>query len=122
MTPDLPDKITVASPITDFTVDVYVLGRAYPTEAQARAAWQRAAELTLEDAGSTRLRDPADPTGPARYVVWLAFGADGWKRIEPYTRGGDRWEVDGGLAAHLIRTRIEHALAGEKSWRTERPT
>jgi hypothetical protein len=96
----------------DLVAEVWVESRSFATERAARLAWETVAIAGLADVGATRIRDPHDPTGPGRFVVYTALGRDNWERLAPMIEG-DAWDPhDVALIDFLIRRRLQMAAAG----------
>jgi hypothetical protein len=102
--------------------EVFVEGRSYPSADEARAAWEQIAHLAIPDAGASRTRDPQDPSGPGRFVIYLAFGRPAWTKLrDAIPAGGSPWDPDENYVRYLVRKRVKWAAEGQAQVRERHP-
>lgn len=110
----MPDHIVLQA--AQRTIHLYTEARQYDTDDAALAAWKAVMRAQIPDAGASRCKHPQDPTGPARYVIYLTFGHTAWSKLTPYTQGGTPWEAPADLVKHVVERRLSHVAAGGGSF------
>lgn len=102
--------------------EIFVSGRAYHTADEARQAWEEIAALSLADTGASRTRDPQDPNGAGRFVIFLAFGRPAWTKLrDAIPEGGLAWDPEEGYVRYLVRKRVKWMVEGREHVRERHP-